>query len=362
VLAINSRFLTQRITGAQRYAHEITRRILELDKTNDIVLLVPRTGTRSHAYERYTKHIGRLQGHLWEQLELGPWVNRRGGVLWSPCNVGPLVARKHVVTIHDVFSIEYPQWVSWKFHRWYSWLLPRLARRARVILTVSDYSKDRIVNVLEAPPSKVRVIYPGVDARFSPQDSDAIRAVREKYRLPERFILTLGSLEPRKNLHRLVRAWAALSGRERLPLVIAGGLGGKRVFGNYDYKALLTHDSIRLLGYVADEDLPGLYSAADVFVYASLVEGFGLPPVEALACGSRVVTSNNSAMRETSEGLAVLVDPFSVEDITRGLKRALDSPLTRDEAQRNSSLIHRKFSWDAAAKSVWDILSELRVR
>ncbi|SFR14250.1 glycosyltransferase family 4 protein [Desulfoscipio geothermicus] len=358
---INARFLTQTITGVQRYAIELVKSLDALMDKGEVninhysfVLLAPRNiKNELHLKWIPLKYVGCLKGHLWEQLELPLYAHN--GLLVNLCNVGPLLVRNQVLTIHDVFSIEYPHWVGRNFHHWYSFLLPRLAQRVRKILTVSEYSKRRIVEVLGVPSQKVQVVYNGIDNDFKPVDAKALQAVRQKYDLPDKFILTLGSLEPRKNLDGLVKAWLMMPVEYRKPLVIAGGLGARQVFGKYEIE-FIKEKGLKLLGYVSDEDLPALYATAEVFVYVPFVEGFGLPPVEALACGARVVTSNTSAMLETCQGLAVLVNPTDIESISRGIVEALQTRLSLNEKLSQSEKIKKRFNWMHTAQQVQEVL------
>lgn len=361
MLTVNGRFLTQRITGSQRYAYEVTRCLISMRGEGGVQVFMPRHETSvPDAFTDVTRQIGRLRGHLWEQLELGRRVNIKGDVLWSPVNVGPVLAKNHVVTIHDVFSVEFPSWVGRKFHLWYSVLLPRIAVSAHHIITDSEYSKERIVEVLGVPEDKVSVVHLGVDADFRVLEPSESEPVRRKYNLPENFILTLGSLEPRKNLERVVDAWLQSGRAKSLPLIVAGGLGSTKVFGHYDADKLRLHKNIRLLGYVPEEDLAALYSMATVFIYASLLEGFGLPPLEALACGSTVVTSNTSAMKETSEGVAFLVNPHDVCDITSGIEQALERESGRTSAnrERQSEVVKEKFDWTKTTHQIEKVLQK----
>lgn len=353
---INGRFLTQRLTGAQRYALEITKRVLTLRPSN-VQVLVPRESVAEpHELSTFIKPIGRFQGHAWEQLELGPYVLSRRGLLWSPTNSGPLAVENQIVTLHDLVSIEHPEWVGKRFHLWYKFLLPPLTRRCQKVLTVSQYSKERIVETLNVPRSKIEVIYNGVGEEFQPLAPPQIDRVREKYRLPERFILTLGSLEPRKNLLRTVEAWEALSEEIRLPLVVAGALGKRNVYGSYS-TANLTREGIQHLGYVPDEDLPGLYNAATLFVYASLLEGFGIPPLEALSCGTPTVTSGTTGMKEGFESYALLVDPGNVQSIRAGLEQALSHAPDSSHCRTVSSELRQRFSWDTSANRLTEVFS-----
>lgn len=300
--------------------------------------------------------VGRLGGHPWEQLELGRIASKSGGVLWSPVGAGPMGAKNHVPTIHDVFAVQFPEWVGRRFHLWYSFMMPRLARSARHIVTVSEYSKKGIVEAFGVPEEKISAIHLGVDSRFGVATEDEAEATRRKYGLPRDFIMTLGSLEPRKNLDRVADAWSALDADGKPPLAIAGGLD-RRVYGDYDAEGLRRHEDIRLLGYVPDEDLPSLYGAATVFVYASLLEGFGLPPLEAMACGATVVVSDTSAMKETHGGMAHLVDPGDAESIADGIRKALEATKTPAEREAQSARVKERFDWSETASRTEGILS-----
>lgn len=353
-LTVNARFMTQRLTGVQRYAVEMCQ---ALEPHLNVRLLHPRRPIQTPV-NLPSQSLGRFGGHLWEQTELGPQlaferlnaVSRRRAepLLWSPCNVGPVSIRQQLVTIHDLVSICHPEWVSRQFHLYYRALLPVLATRVRHVVTISEHSKLTIMETLNVPEDHVTVIPNGISAHFTRASDDTIAEVKTRYDLPETFILSLGSLEPRKNLLGLLEAWLHLPEADRVPLVIAGGIGEKGVFGKFN-RDTLEHAGVRWLGYVPDDDLPALLSAAAVFAYVSLEEGFGLPPLEALACGTPVVTSDHSALRENCLGEAVLVTPTATDSIAAGLQDALQhtEPLAARLA-RAERLKHR-FNWQHSA-------------
>ena len=357
MINVNGRFLTHRVTGTQRYAYEVSRRLVRTRGATDVrVFVPPNVELVSKELVAVTSRVGHLRGHPWEQLELGRLANKSGGVLWSPAQVGPISAKRHVLTILDVIMLQFPQWVGRRFHLWYSLLLPRVASAASHILTISEYSKESIVETLKVSEEKVSVIYPGVNDCFSVAGKDEVLRVRQKYRLPTNFFLTVGSLEPRKNLDRVVDAWLRLGESDEAPLVIAGGVGSRRLFGSYNAERLQRHENVKLLGYVPDEDLPALYTSATVFVYASLVEGFGFPPVEAMACGTTVVTSNTSAMRETSEGEAFMVDPTNIDSIAGAMAQAYQTERSAAEQETQAERVKTKFNWTNTADQVANVL------
>lgn len=357
-LVINARFLTQRVTGVQRYAREVTPRVAAALGSDRVVGIAPRGAADAGALGYPVVTAGATSGHLWEQLELPRLRPDARALLWSPCNVGPLAVARQVLTLHDVFSVSRPQWVSRPFHLWYSALLPPLTRRVRRIITVSRWSRDQIMEYLDVPEEKLVVIPEGVDPRFSPPEPGAMERARRALDLPDEYVLVLGSLEPRKNLERVVIAWSRLPEESRPPLLIAGGSGLAKVFGDYDAARLVDREGVRLLGYVPDEHLPALYAGATLFVYASLEEGFGLPPLEALACGTDVVTSNTSAMAEHCAPYATLVDPTSVEDIGRGIASALSSRASPEERSRRAAAVRAAFDWDRTARETVRVIGE----
>ncbi|WP_189068109.1 glycosyltransferase family 4 protein [Deinococcus radiotolerans] len=349
MIEINGRFMTQKMTGVQRYAYEIVSRF----ERQSYKLLYPKNATLQTDYQGVAGiGVGFGSGYLWEQVSL-PVTSANKKVLWSPCNMGPVMSRNQIVTIHDVFSIENPEWVSSNFHRWYKFILPILAQRSRKIITVSEYSKMRIIETLKIDESKIKVLGNGVSENFYRRDSEEIKRVRIKYNLEKDYILTLSSIEKRKNLSRILEAWASIK-NEKYQMVVAGGLGSKKVFG----ESIDLGDTAKFIGYVEEADLPALYSGASAFIYAPLAEGFGIPPLEAAACGTRVITSNNTGILEHAQEYACLVDPYDVNDIKDKLNDILANPsicsITEDMSQR----LRKKYSWEAISEGTFKEISE----
>lgn len=335
-IKINGRFLSQRISGVQRYAHELLTRI-----GPRMAVVSPRSS------------IHGVRGHLWEQSILPQRL--AGGLLWSPCNTGPLAVSKQVVTIHDCAFHDQPEGFSRKFAAWYQWLVPKLARRSRRIITVSKFSKDRLAEYCRVPSEKIAVIPHGVDARFRPLPAEEVADTRRQLGLPRHYALYVGNLAARKNLRRLLDAWAIVSPRRpEVSLVLAGT--ANHMFRDAALEALPS--SVVLAGYVDDAHLPAFYSGAELFVLPSLYEGFGLPVLEAMACRTPVIASNTTSLPEVAGGAALLVDPYSVESLADGLSRVLtDSQLREDLAQRG--LEHaRSFNWNRTAEETWRVLTE----
>jgi glycosyltransferase involved in cell wall biosynthesis len=256
--------------------------------------------------------------------------------------------------VHDAAALDHPEWFERKFTLWYSALLPRLIRKVRAIITVSHFSKERIVQLTGVRPERVNVIFNGVDRRFQRVDSKAVKEAINGLGLADPYILFVGSLEPRKNLKMLLETWQQ-GNFEGATLAVAGATG--RVFQRFQIDSI--PKGVRLLGRVDDDLLPALYSGAAGFVYGSIYEGFGLPPLEALACGCPVAVSDIPAHREVCGQTALYFDPFSRED----LLSKLEELLRLDGAQR-ASMTEQGFrraalySWETAAAQTWRILEQ----
>jgi glycosyltransferase involved in cell wall biosynthesis len=336
--AVNARFKSHRMTGVERYAVEVTRRL-----TGKIRLIAPpRFGSG-------------LLGHFWEQLYL-PLALRSPEVLWSPANSGPLLVHRQVVTIHDAFIFDHPEWFRPIFSAWYRALLPSLAHRAARVLTDSVHAQQRLSLALDIPAGHITVIPCGVDSsQFSPAPSEKIEHTRQKYRLGKEYILFVGSLEPRKNLRRLLQAWTTAAIQlPNVELVVVGGY-----IRHIHRKGMGTFPArTRLLGYIPDADLIALYSGAAFFVLPSLDEGAGLPALEAAACGTPCLLSKAGALPETLGENALYIDPTHVDDIAYGLVRLFTDINLRTNLSAAGKERAGATDWDVTARGVLRTLRE----
>ena len=340
MIVANVRVLGSRPTGTQRYTSELLRLL-----SRRVEKLSPK------------RKLDGAKGHLWEQLVLPARAGRR--LLWSPSNTGPVFLARQVVTIHDVAALDHPEWFSRRFAAWYRWLIPKLARRAQRIIAVSRFTKERIIEVTGVKPEKVAVVPNGVDSRFNPRSEGEIRQARQAIGIPsDRYVLSLGTLEPRKNLRTLLLAWEKLQKTlsENLWLVVAGMKGKTRIFeeaslGDISPRVLLT-------GHVEDEHLPALYSGAIAFVYPSLYEGFGLPPLEAMACGVPVVAANQTALPEVVGRAGIMVDPYDPDAIADGVRQIVAKEGLREDLIRCGQQRARQFTWARTAEMTWRVLRE----
>ncbi|WP_169743807.1 glycosyltransferase family 4 protein [Deinococcus misasensis] len=333
-MVVNARTLLQPLTGVQRYTQEI------LNRHPDLPRVAPAVNPEG------------LKGHLWEQLQLPGLVGKK--LLWSPGNTGPLGVPHQVLTLHDLATLDHPEWFDKKFALWYGFLLPRLVRRVRHVLTVSQHSRQQILRRFGLPEDRVTAIPLAADPRFRPHSAAQTEAYRRKQQL-ERYVLAVGSLEPRKNMRLLFEAWTAWKDRpEDLVLAVAGGAG--KVFSSIGFAEVPA--GVRLLGRVPDEELPLLYAGAEVFVFPSLYEGFGLPPLEAMACGTPVVTTRCTSLPEVVGDAGVLCEADDPNSLIQALRA-----LTSDADHRNHKIQQglqqaQRFSWEHTAQATWQVLLE----
>jgi glycosyltransferase involved in cell wall biosynthesis len=338
-IAVNGRFYAHQPTGMQRYASELASRLSGLAES--VRPETPLTG---------------MAGHLWEQICL-PAVTH-GRLLWSPNNTGPIATHRQVCTIHDLAPLDNPEWFSPRFSAWYRWLMPRLARRVAHLIAVSEFTRIRVVESLGVKPEKVTVIPHGIDQLFFPRPEEEICTTRRKLNIPRsRYFLFVSSLEPRKNLSRLLLAWERA--QRKLPddmwLVIAGAKGRPQVFSDTPIKKDLP-PRVHFTGYVAEECLPALYSGAVALVYPSLYEGFGFPPLESMACGTPVIASNTTSLPEVTADAAILVDPLEVDEIISAIALVGTDPVLRSDLSRRGIARATSYTWDATAHATLKVL------
>jgi glycosyltransferase involved in cell wall biosynthesis len=291
---------------------------------------------------------------LWEQL-VQPWSLRQRGVdlLHAMAFVGPLACPcPMVVTVFDLSFLHYPSAFR-PGNRLYLRLFTLLsARRARGLIAISEHTKADIMRWLGVAPGRIGVVHCGVEERFHRLPAREVAAFRREKGLPEAFLLHLGTLQPRKNLSMLLRAFARLgtSGGKRPPLILVGAKGWMCEDLFRQVEELGIEGSVRFQGYVPSEELPLWYNAATCFVFPSLYEGFGLPPLEAMACGTPVVSSNAASLPEVAGDAALLLDPLDEEAWTHELARALNEPGLRRELAGRGLDRARRFTWGRAAE------------
>jgi len=266
-----------------------------------------------------------------------------------PLRRGPI---RTVVTIHDIVAYQKPETVPLKYALYMKFLIKLVANRADRVITPSICTKNDLVERLNVPESKIDVIYEAVGPRFTPPDTgSALDEIKTRFGIRDRYMLFAGNLEPRKNLIRLMEAFD-LAGKKlngQYQLVISGKKGWLYKDILRTYERLNRNNDIILTNYVNDEDLIKLYQAAEMFVFPTLYEGFGLPPLEAMACGTPVITSKNSSLPEITGDAAVLVNPFDIEEISEAMVKVATSDSYRNELGSMGIKQAGRFSWTNTA-------------
>jgi glycosyltransferase involved in cell wall biosynthesis len=313
VIALNARAaMRPELGGVERWARELAARLPALGGYDVI---------------RPPAALSHRVGHAWEQLVL-PARARKAGLLLSPANLAPLAYPRNAVVIHDAAALRNPQWYSPLYARWQGALLPAIARRARLVITVSEFSKRELRELLDAD---AHVVPGGVDRRFHPgADPEPARAALG---LTRPYVLTVASRIARKNLSSLDATCRRL-GNEGIDLVAAGG-GRPQFAGEAASPA-------RALGHVPDAHLPGLYAGANAFVLPSWHEGFGLTCLEAMACGVPVIAANAGALPETCGEAARYADPTDPDDIATQVLAAIGDDRLREAGPQRAAL----FTWE----------------
>lgn len=292
-----------------------------------------------------------------------PWRVKQAKIdlLHMPANIIPLHSScPAVVFIHDTIIFNSPQDFPFWQRNYFRLFMPWTAKQASMILTNSEHSKQDIIRHLGVPPDKVAVTYLAAASVFRAISSAVVSAVRLHYSLESPFILVVGTLEPRKNLVRLLQAFAQVrQNTPSLQLIHAGPRGWLFDDVMQEVESLGLQDSVRFLGRVPLEDLVGLYNAASVFIYPSLYEGFGLPVLEAMACGCPVITSNISSLPEVAGDAAVLIDPYNVSQLAEAIRNIFEDE-TQALLMRQSGLERAKqFSWERCAQKTLAVYKQV---
>jgi len=341
-IVINCRFLTQPISGVQRFAIELSKELKKLN--SNFVFVTPKNILHDEIFEELNAIvIGKFHGHLWEQIDLKRYVDAEKALLISLGNTGPLFVQKQFITIHDLGFKHHPEWFSYKFRKVYNFLIPRIAKKALHIFTVSKTSKNEIIKMLNVQEDKVTVIHNAVAPVFT-----LAEAINRKSKNNQKYILTVSSHLPRKNFKRLISAFLKIEDKE-IKLIIVGNFSD--IFKKEEFEE---NSRVIFKQNVGDKELIQLYKNASLFVYPSLYEGFGIPIIEAANYGTSLCISNISVFKEICEDQAVYFDPYSKEDIAEKIETCLKHPVIPD-----SVFFREKYSWNKSALKLISTIQEV---
>lgn len=362
-IGINARYIQRQITGIERYTLELIKNIEKIDTKNRFVLFynkhekIPKI-TKS---QNFTDYISRFPTKnvffriLWEEMYLSQEIkSKRIDVFHGPSFVVPMIKPKncrYVITIHDLSWFYYPESFTFFNKLFFRVFLPNSIKKADVIIADSRSTKNDIIKFYGVNPEKIKVIYLGIDKDFCrPSDAAKNSLILRKYGLPEDYILSIGSLLPRKNIVNIIRAFYDLKKKglkEKLVII------GKKAWLYEQIFSIIKDFNIReeviFTGYVEDKNLPYLYSSAKLLLFPSFYEGFGLPILEAMSCGCPVITSKVSSMPEVAGDAALLVDPKNIGQISKSIEKLIkDESLRKDLINRGYEQA-KKFSWEKTA-------------
>ncbi len=348
MFVVNGRYLTQKATGVHRYAFEICNKLHEMGV--DFHVAIPQDIHPDYKFKFKVVRCGSLKTHLWEQISLPRYLKSIDSpLLISFTGCGPLNYNNQIMTIHDVSHERYPQWFSKNYYRFYHYMMPRVGKKAHAVLTVSEFSKNEIVDTLNIDRDKIHVIHSNVPFHNKPTEREILNFQREPDK--EKYIIAVSSMDPRKNFVRLVEAFEKIEDKT-IKLYIIGM--SFKAFNTPDMKKLLS-ENVYLPGYIPDEDLPSMYQNAILSVYPSLYDGFGLPPLESMTFGCPAIVSDIPALREVSEDAALYIDPFDIDDITMKISLLLSDDILKKELQQKGIEQIQKYSWEKSAKQVSDL-------
>ncbi|MBD8476172.1 glycosyltransferase family 4 protein [Pseudomonas sp. CFBP 8770] len=353
MIVINARFLTQELRGVQRFAEQTC---LALKRQRDDLVFVTSPGVRMHETARLldAQVVGTRTGHLWEQLDLPRYLRSQGNpLLLSLCATAPLFYGNQIATHHDITYVRHPQSYTWQFRTAYRLMTPLLLKRLKTLITVSQFSKREIGEFYNFPAQKILVVPNAVGEEFQP--GEPLQAGGSRY------LLAVSSPSAHKNFSRMIQAFLQLKGFDQVQLRIVGG--GGAVFSDPDLEALAKRDSrVRFLGRLSDAELIEQYQGAAAFVFPSLYEGFGIPPLEAQACGCPVLAANAASIPEVLQSSALYFDPLDVEHISRAMALALNSLTIRQHLRTLGLQNVARFSWDASARLISDRIDNVLAR
>lgn len=360
-IGLNGRFLIAQRTGVQRSAYQLFRTIIERGTQYDFVLFTGESEAYAPEWQRPNVKLVTspllqqtvIKNYFWEQVELPKLAQEhKVDLLHSPANLAPIKYNgRSIVNIHDLCFLVEPAWFSMSFRLIYRWLVPKIASSSTRVVTNSNYSKNDILSLLKIGVDKIRLTYWAVDPIF----------YKFNRPLEERAdqIIFVGSLEPRKNLRGLLKGFSLFKKQNpasQTKLIVVGC--ENPLFASSGFRAEHIGPDVEFKGYISDRQLAELFGNSRALVYPSFYEGFGFPPLEAMAAGTPVVTSKTSSLPEVVGDAALLVNPHSDSDIAEKIAAALQPETAAEMISRGNSQV-RKFSWDRVGEHMLEIYSEV---
>lgn len=353
MIVVNARFLTQKLTGVQRFAIEISLELKKILKEN--VQFVSPCNIEQKEYARILGAIvvGKHKGHIWEQWDLPKYLKeQKSPLLLCLCNTAPLFYKNKIVTVHDVAFMAYPQTFNKSFLYFYRFMIPRIMVSAKRILTVSEFSKNEIIKYYNIDEEKISVIYNAVTNDFRKKHDNTL--------LEEKYILAVSSLNYRKNFITVLQAFdVLLKQNQNILLYIIGDLHNSN-FSNINIDQYKDNPKIKFLGRVTDCDLIRYYSNAFAFVYPSFYEGFGIPPLEAQACGCPVICSKASCLPEIFGNSVSYCNPNNPASLAEAIINLCNNEQLRLDLIERGLRNVAKYSWEKSADKIFKVINSIQ--
>lgn len=342
MLFVNARFLSQPVTGVQRYAIEICLCLKKILHGQVCFVSPSNIIQKEIAQELGAISVGKHIGHAWEQIDLPIYLKKNGSpLLLCLCNTAPLWYKNKIVTVHDVAFKVFPQTFSKSFLYVYKFMIPRSMKSAIKIITVSEFSKTEIIKYYDIDPNVIEVVYNAVSKEFKKVSSPNLQK--------RKYLLAVSSLNYRKNFVSVLKAFDIFEKiNSETDLYIIGDLKNNN-FKGIDIEQYQSNPRIKFLGRVTDEELIYHYSIASGFIYPSLYEGFGIPPLEAQTCDCAVLAANIPPLREVLGESALYCNPYDVYDIANGMKKIIEQASNYRQLGRENI---KRFSWEKSAKKI----------
>lgn len=369
-VAINTRFLLpDKMEGFGWYTYEITKRLVEQHPDVTFILLFDRKYDPKFVFGENVIPVA-LKPQARHPILFKIWFNQsvkralkkyKADIFLSPDGYLSLTTDvKQIAVMHDLNFIHNPQDLKPVMRKYYLTQFPKFAEKASHIITVSDYSKQDICSQYSVPQEGVTAIWNGVSEAFQPLKKDQIQVIRDKYSDGQPYFLFVGAIHPRKNIRRLIEAYAVYRENNpdsNMPLVIVGAELWTNAGMDLEISETLK-SSIHFTGHVPLEELASLMGAAEIFAFVPYFEGFGIPLVEAMCCGTPILSGDRTSLPEVAGDAALYCDPFSVEDIASKMTELVNNESLRNELSAKGLERSKLFSWDIAAEKVWNVIKD----
>ncbi|KPK99588.1 MAG: hypothetical protein AMJ91_07240 [candidate division Zixibacteria bacterium SM23_73_3] len=371
-IGIDARSVLKQRSGVGNYTFNLIQHLSRLDQKNRYVLFyshhldvksaIPKIENPNFE-SKFFRFPNKLLNLLWGTVRVPKidWFVGDVDIYHSPNYCLNILARgKSLMTIHDLNFLAYKQFTiaSGRWH--YAFKIKNYAQKVDAVIADSESTRNEIMKYLKIPEEKIHVIYLGCSQAYRPlPETVMMQKIRAKYKIKGDFILYVGTLEPRKNLKGLIQAYDQSRAKEDFLLVLAGGKGWKYKHIFDLVKQLKLEERVIFCGYVPDSDLPALYNGASLFVYPSFYEGFGLPPLEAMACGTPVIVSHTTSLPEVVGDAGIYVDPFDIEQISYSIDTVLSDSKLCNTLRKKGLERAKLFSWEKTARETKELYQQL---